>query len=161
MPVFISHRSLDDTKAQEIADRLSGVHRIRCYLDHIDTALQGAARITSLLVGRINECSHLIALITPTVVLPESWWVPFEIGVARQADRRIASFSSDMGYERLPQYLKEWPVLIGPAAIDEFAELYHLDNAGKPLVDKFVRSNKPRISTASEFHIRLKRALGQ
>src|SRR6185369_4061960 len=92
MPVFLSHRTADDAKAQALAARLKIRHNISCYLDHFDPAAVTTKAITDLLVGRINLCTHLMALITDQTV--GSWWVPFEIGVARQGDKRITSFDT-------------------------------------------------------------------
>ena len=114
MPVFISHRTADDAKAQALALRLKTKHNILSYLDHFDPAASTTKKITDLLVDRINTCTHLMALITNQTV--GSWWVPFEIGVARQGDRRITSF--DNSTVALPEYLTEWPVLKSDADLD-------------------------------------------
>lgn len=54
----------------------------------------------------------------------------------------------------------EWPVLIGDGAIDTFAELYHEDQAARPLQEKRAAAQRT-IATADEFHRRLKARLGQ
>jgi hypothetical protein len=155
MPVFISHRTIDDDKAKVIAQRLS-LHNIKCYLDHVDPEASTTPRITALLMEKINQCTHLLALIT--ISTRDSWWVPFEIGVARQADRRIVSYESN--HVVLPEYLKEWPILKTETDIDMFAEKYHRDKTAKPLIEKYASFSKT-ISNADEFHHSLKSALGQ
>lgn len=154
MPVFISHRTADDAKAQALAFRLMTIHKIPCYLDHFDPTTKKSSEITSFLVDRINACTHLMALITNHTV--GSWWVPFEIGVARRAPRRISSF--DQSTTALPEYLTEWPVLTDDADLDLFAEAYHRDQASKPITEKYAHRS---ISSAEEFHRELKRRLGQ
>lgn len=77
MPVFISHRTADDAKAQALARRLLTRHNIRCYLDHFDPEARSTSEITSLIVGRINLCTHLMALVTDATV--GSWWVPLKL----------------------------------------------------------------------------------
>lgn len=103
MPVFISHRTADDAQAQVLSQRLITKHNIRCYLDHFDPQARTTREITDLIVSRINTCTHLMALVTNATV--GSWWVPFEIGVARQGDRRITSFVANT--VTLPEFLTE------------------------------------------------------
>ena len=154
MPVFISHRTADDAKAQALAQRLMTRHNIKCYLDHFDPQARTTREITDLIVGRINICTHLLALITNATV--GSWWVPFEIGVARQGDRRITSF--DASSVALPEFLTEWPVMTTDAHLDLFAEAYHRDRAAKPLKEKYASAARS-ISSADDFHARLKNAV--
>ena len=154
MPVFISHRTADDGKAQALAQRLSARHNIRCYLDDFDPEARTTREITNLIVGRINICTHLMALVTNATV--GSWWVPFEIGVARQGDRRITSF--DASTVTLPEFLTEWPVMTTEADLDLFAEAYHRDRTSKPIMEKYASGTRS-ISTADEFHAQLKNAV--
>lgn len=154
MPVFISHRTADDAKAQSLAQRLYTRHNIKCYLDHFDPQARTTREITDLIVGRINICTHLMALITNATV--GSWWVPFEIGVARQGERRITSF--DASTVALPEFLTEWPVMTTDSHLDLFAEAYHRDRMAKPLHEKYAVASRS-IVTADEFHARLKNAV--
>jgi len=154
MPVFISHRTADDAKAHSLAQRLHTKHSIRCYLDHFDPETKTTREITSLIVGRINVCTHLMALVTNATV--GSWWVPFEIGVARQGDRRITSF--DNSTVELPEFLTEWPVMTTDAHLDLFAEAYHRDRAAKPIMEKYASAYRS-IGTPDEFHSSLKSAI--
>jgi hypothetical protein len=153
MPVFISHRTADNDKARGLAQRLNS-HSITCYLDDFDPEAATTRKITDLLVCRINDCTHLMALITDKTI--GSWWVPFEVGVARQGERRITSF--DNSTVTLPEYLTEWPVLTTASDLDKFADAYHRDKAAKPIYEKFAAAAK-NIATADEFHSRLKTAL--
>lgn len=154
MPVFISHRTADDAKAQALANRLYITHNIKCYLDHFDPQAKTTREITDLIVGRINICTHLMALVTNSTV--ESWWVPFEIGVARQGERRITSF--DASTIALPAFLTEWPVMTTEAHLDLFAEAYHRDSTAKPIMEKYTSYSRS-IVTADDFHTRLKNAV--
>lgn len=154
MPVFVSHRTADDAKAQALAHRLFTKHNIKCYLDHFDPVASTTREITTLIVGRINICTHLMALVTNATV--GSWWVPFEIGVARQGDRRITSF--DASTVALPEFLTEWPVMTTEAHLDLFAEAYHRDRSAKPIMEKYGAAGRS-ITTADDFHTRLKAAV--
>lgn len=60
------------------------------------------------------RCDTLLAIVTNNT--KESWWVPFEIGTAREMPRVIVSCTSlpdRASYQRdaLPEYLLEWPRL--------------------------------------------------
>lgn len=154
MPVFISHRTADDAKAQVLVQRLYTRHKITCYVDHFDPEARTTREITDLIVGRINLCTHLMALVTNATV--GSWWVPFEIGVARQGDRRITSF--DASTVVLPEFLTEWPVMTNEAHLDLFAEAYHRDRSAKPIMEKYATASRS-IFSAEDFHTRLKNAV--
>ena len=56
---------------------------------------------------------------------PLSWWVPFELGVARETDSQIATFlsvhESSLNVVTLPSYLKTWPILASAAELVEWA----------------------------------------
>src|SRR5262245_57071772 len=95
MPVFISHSTSDDKIARSVYDRLLSFHGIRCYIDDLDReakAARGTRAITSLILSRLESCTHLLAVVTPNTIT--SWWVPFEIGVARRSPRAISTYSN-------------------------------------------------------------------
>lgn len=161
MPVFISHRSADNALAQQVATRLTQTHGIKCYLDDIDQRLKSATQqeLTRILVDMVNKCTNLLAVITANT--EGSWWVPFEIGVAKQAPRVICSITNQSDTS-LPGYLMEWPRLRGEKAIDEFAKLYTLQKKflTENVLEKRVAASL-QISTVDSFHRSLKAALGQ
>ncbi len=95
-----------------------------------------------------------MALVTNATV--GSWWVPFEIGVARQGDRRITSY--DASTVELPEFLTEWPVMTSEMHLDLFAEAYHRDKTAKPMIEKYASYSRS-INTADDFHARLKNAV--
>ena len=117
MPVFISHRTADNVIAKKVYDRLTYRHGITCYLDDLDKEADHCSRITALIVTRLTSCTNLLALVTRNT--QGSWWVPFEVGVARQAPRIITSYT-DLSHGVLPDFLTEWPVLRGDSAVDTF-----------------------------------------
>ncbi|MCC6357347.1 MAG: toll/interleukin-1 receptor domain-containing protein [Phycisphaerales bacterium] len=154
MPVFISHRTADDEKARSMAGYLQQRHNIKCYLDDFDPQAASTKHITDVIVRAVNTCTHLMALITNATA--GSWWVPFEIGVARQGERRITSY--DNSTVTLPEYLTEWPVLRSQGDLDTFAEAYHLDKQARPIIEKYGEWRRD-IRTAEDFHSRLKASL--
>jgi len=119
MPIFISHTTRDDELAKKVFWRLNRIHDITCYIDDMDKAL---------LVDRLRKCDTLLAVVTENT--KGSWWVPFEIGTAREMPRVISSFtplpdrSAYTWQETLPEYLLEWPRLRSDSDIDVFAREY-------------------------------------
>lgn len=161
MPVFISHRTADNAIATQVANRLKIYHGIECYIDDLDREAQGLSgtkAITSLIVKRLTSCTNLLAIVTKNT--SGSWWVPFEVGVARQAPRVISTFT-DL-YSGLPEYLEEWPILRGEGAIDMFARLYKEQKVvlNERIIRKSV-SEADQIATVDSFHRSLKASLGQ
>lgn len=161
MPVFISHRTADDDVARDVAWRLKYHHDIECYVDDFDEEarrVRGTQNITSLILRRLERCTHLLAIVTAHT--KGSWWVPFEVGVARKAPRIISTFT-DLG-NGLPEYLTEWPVLRGRGAVDRFAAIYKRkrEDARRMLLEKAATSGRQERLVES-FHTELKQALGQ
>ena len=131
MPIFISHTTADDELANKVFRRLNNYHLIKCYIDDMDKELEknrGKASLTPLLVERLRKCDTLLAVVTANTKM--SWWVPFEIGTAREMPRAISSFTSLIdhstfkGQESLPEYLLEWPRIRTESDIDIFAQQY-------------------------------------
>jgi hypothetical protein len=161
MPVFISHRTIDDRQAREVYSRLTG-YGIPCYLDDLDDqsrAARGTLAVTSLILSRLPACTNLLAVVTRNT--ESSWWVPFEIGAARQAPRSIATLT-ELPDVSLPSYLLEWPRLRGVTAVDSFARLYLAQQT--TLNEKvLLRSagTAAALSAASAFDAQLRAALAQ
>jgi TIR domain len=156
MPVFVSHQRADEASARHVAAYLS-IEGIKNYLDVLDPALKDATAVTGIILANIRKCTHLLAVVTPAT--SQSWWVPFEIGVATEGDRRIATYGAT-GVS-LPEYLRVWPVLTNQDGLAKYAALYKKDGA-------VVESRGPQsfaksfsINSAADFHSTLKRQLGQ
>lgn len=161
MPVFISHRTADDHLAQQVHDRLTYTHGIKCYIDDIDHQLLGLSEreLTKRLVDTVNKCSNLLAVVT--VNTRSSWWIPYEVGVAKQAPRIITSMTN-LQDQDLPEYLIEWPRLRGNQAIDDYAAMYKAQQrAILENVMKKTASAASSLSTVDRFHRQLKAQLGQ
>ena len=95
MPIFISHTTRDDELAKKVFWRLNRIHDITCYIDDMDKELgnnRGKSSLTPLLVDRLRKCDTLLAVVTENT--KGSWWVPFEIGTAREMPRVISSFTT-------------------------------------------------------------------
>lgn len=152
MPVFISHKSSDKSQALEIASYLKN-RGITSYVDVLDPVLQSTDDITAVIVQRIRGCSHLMAV--TSLDTAKSWWVPFEIGVATDQDRRIATYALQPA--DLPDYLKKWPIMNNTQHLDAFVQLYKRDKVVALSESSFARD----ILSADSFHRSLKSQLGQ
>jgi len=155
MTVFISHKQGDTALAKACSLWLmtSGVP---FYLDVLDESIGDAADITNHLLRKIEQCSHLIAVVTKHT--QESWWVPFEIGAASVLDKRICSVVR--GSVDQPDFLSKWPRLDAGIQNDwkEFSTRYFEDTN---LLGSALDSVQSRVRTADRFHRSLKKALGQ
>ena len=113
---FISHKG-DDLQLAIRIGRLLHTLDINGYLDHWDPAVEGdSPDLEQYLRYVIRETPSILAIITERTT--DSWWVPFEIGVARETDSAIATFlqvNENRNYPReLPSYLKNWPIFATP-----------------------------------------------
>jgi hypothetical protein len=154
MPVFISHRTADDILAARVFAYLSG-QGILCYLDNLDKEAQTTNDITALVLRRMSMTTHLMAVVTQNTV--GSWWVPFEIGVATEGAKRIASYTKYRSL--LPEYLLKWPALENDSDLAGFAREYHRD---RPILERKAASSRAeQRSDAETFHRNLKAAIGQ
>src|SRR5436309_531795 len=118
MPVFIAYQRCDRALALAVSRRLRERHGIETFVDVLDPDLaNGAADVTAAILAGLARCSHLLAVLSTTSC--RSWWVPFEIGVATHARRRIASVAGpDLSRADLPEYLTSWPILRRPSDLD-------------------------------------------
>ena len=153
VPVFISHKKADRTDAISIAAYLKN-RGVICYVDEFDPSLQKTDDITNAIMDRVRSCSHLMAIVSENT--NNSWWVPFEIGVASEIDKRICSYK--LRSVSLPEYLEKWPVLRTILHLDKFIQHYKNDNTVQLNEG---RSYAATINTAASFHRSLKSSIGQ
>ena len=110
---FISHKGDDTTLAEAVGDILheSG---LSAYLDKWDSRADGdSPELETHLREVIRKTPSIVAVVTERT--PLSWWVPFELGVARETESQIATFLSvdenSADVVLLPSYLRIWPIL--------------------------------------------------
>ena len=111
--VFISHKGDDMDLAEQVGDILY-LTGIQSYLDQWDEEVDGdSPELEEHIRDVIRKTPTILAVVTENTSL--SWWVPFEIGVARETESQIATFLSvDESSDRtvdLPSYLGKWPIL--------------------------------------------------
>lgn len=107
MKVFISHKKEDASIAQDINITLKK-YGIDSYLDLlVDTLVGDGQQLTKHICTKMGECSDVFVVMSQNT--KNSWWVPFEIGVASEKTIPIASYL--VSYVKLPEYLEFWPRL--------------------------------------------------
>lgn len=153
MPVFISHRSTDSQQATSVYSYLTA-RGVKCYIDKLDEALQSTDNITKVILARIKQCSHMMAVVSHQT--KGSWWVPFELGVATDSDRRISSYKATT--VDLPHFLSKWPILKDRYDLDKFIELYKRDST---IAFNESRATYQDIKSADLFHRQLKVNIAQ
>lgn len=116
--IFISHKKEDSTTALGVANHLRINHGIETYLDVVDTALyKNGYELADHLKAEMGKCNQLIAVIS--YATKDSWWVPWEIGVASEKDFPLATYANRA--VDVPEYLKKWPYLTSDRDLDEYA----------------------------------------
>ncbi|MDQ0195831.1 toll/interleukin-1 receptor domain-containing protein [Paenibacillus wynnii] len=160
--IFISHKKEDSEQAGNIAYQLrrSGVD---VYLDVLDPRLQDSGEeLSKYLQGRLNQCTHLLAVLSYSTRL--SWWVPFEIGIATEKQYPISSYLTSGTRNDMPEYLWKWPVLRSAEDLQKYITL--LTKPSSTLLNEekkhweFSAKGTPQ-NYADAFHRRLKINLGQ
>ena len=107
MKIFISHKQEDSITANQIADELKKCN-VDYYLDILDTSvIQNSRQLTNHIRNSLNQCTDIIVVMSSATRL--SRWVPFEVGMAAQANMPTATFFKEN--VRLPEFLEDWPRL--------------------------------------------------
>ena len=141
---FISHKGDDIDLAIRAGDTLykCGLHG---YLDVWDPKVDGDdPELEVHLRDVIRPSPSLLAVVSENTNL--SWWVPFEIGVARETESVIASLLSvnenSPTTMLLPSYLRTWPILASFQELETWAtDLAHSRHivAGNRMMTESVR----------------------
>ncbi|MGE8261615.1 MAG: toll/interleukin-1 receptor domain-containing protein [Stenotrophomonas sp.] len=116
--VFISHQRADSALAQSIADRLRYRHTIETYLDVVDPVIgKNGEELAEYVRAQLSKCTQLLAVVSPAT--KDSWWVPWEIGIATEKEYPLATYG---GNAVVPEYLWKWPVLRNDTHLDAYAD---------------------------------------
>ena len=93
---------------------------IEAYLDILDdTISDNGEKLTKHIRKKLRECSDVIVVLSDNT--KRSWWVPFEIGMAKEKDMPIANYLTS--YEKLPEYLEYWPRLKNQQDVKKYVEV--------------------------------------
>jgi len=132
MNVFISHKQEDELHAREVFSVLTR-NGVEAYLDVLDPHMgaQTSGALTAHIIEMLSKCTHIIPVVTDKT--ERSWWVPFEIGIATEKGRSIASYVPRV--MALPEFLHEWPYLSSTKELDDYVLVARSQR------DKFSRTN--------------------
>jgi hypothetical protein len=156
--VFVSHKQEDSSAATRVAGVLRAAPNVDVYIDVLDSQLRKSADdLTDYLRRQLGNCTHLMVVMS--ALTRESWWVPFEIGLATERAYPISTFATEAA--SLPEYLKKWPYLLTPQDLTAYIRV--ATQTRPSVLAKGLReaTRSERGSYASEFHATLKRTLGQ
>ena len=119
---FISHKSTDILPAEQAASIL-GRTGLTPYLDRWDPKVNGdSPELEDYLRGLIRDIPNMLTVVSPETI--NSWWVPFEVGVARETRSQIATYLIPGGVGTrldLPSYLRKWPILATHGELAQWA----------------------------------------
>ena len=119
---FISHKSTDIRPAQEAALVLAKSGLVG-YLDRWDPNVNGDhPDLEDYLRKVIRETPSILTIVSAAT--NTSWWVPFEVGVARETDSEIATYvlvNPNGPTLVLPSYLRKWPILASSAELQTWS----------------------------------------
>ena len=117
--IFVSHYNEDSASARQIASWIRDFG-MNAFLDADDQDLpqEDDVEMANYIKGVINE-SHGLVVVTSNRTI-NSWWVPYEIGVADQKDLVLATYILDR--TALPSYLRKWPMLSDKANLECWCE---------------------------------------
>jgi hypothetical protein len=155
--VFISHKREDAEQAGAVAAYLKQ-NGLNVYIDLIDVQLgKSGPDLAEYIRDQLEKCTQLLAVISART--QASWWVPWEIGVATEKERFLASFVS--GNAAVPDFLVKWPYLRTQADLDIYIRE---SKKAELLVEDRVQKGYPTTARAQgfrSFHTSLKASLGQ
>ncbi len=116
MKIFISHKKEDEVNALTVQKTLTNVG-IDAYLDIQDnTIADNGEKLTKHIREKLRGCTDVIVILSSNT--KESWWVPFEIGMATEKDMPIANYL--ISHEVLPEY---WPRLKNQQDVLKYVEI--------------------------------------
>lgn len=152
MKVFISHKQEDTKIANDIIERLK-LNSIDAYLDVLDDVMFDGEILTNHIKDKMSTCTDILVVISNLTA--QSWWVPFEIGVASEKNFPIVNFI--VNGIQLPDYLSYWPQLTKLEQIDNYVKIKKLEDL-KFKLSKELRETKDYNPT-NTFYRNLKESL--
>lgn len=156
--IFLSHKNEDTEVAGAIAFRLRHQHQIDVYLDVIDSKLdKNGPDLADYIRAEMEKCTQLLAVISSKT--RESQWVPWEIGVATEKERPLASFINPPA--AVPEFLDKWPYLQSLQDVDRYAAVSKSTRILQENTQRRTTTSVAKRTAFREFHTSLKAQLGQ
>ena len=154
---FISHQKNDTGTATAIAERLKITHGIGIYLDCFDNAAVDGPALANHLKNQMGKCNNLIAVVSEAT--KDSWWVPWEIGVASEKNYPLATYAVERTV--LPGYLKIWPYLRNNSELDVYAKDVKAELSKPNMLSESAGIYIVRKAASDNFFTTVRRNLGQ
>lgn len=149
--VFISHKKEDSNLALQLKKAFDNFG-VSAYLDVLDNSINfGGKHLTDHIKNQLNQCTDIIVVMSEKTI--QSWWVPFEIGMAAQKDMPTATFLSSNVC--LPDYLTYWPRLKRINDVSTYITVRKKYDKKPILESRQISSNEHKIQI-SEFYAELK-----
>lgn len=155
--VFISHQAADSTIAERISRRLKEIHSISSYLDIIDPGIKYGDDLSAHIQTEMGKCTQLLAVVSDNT--RQSWWVPWEIGVATEKYYPLATFLSNV--TSTPEYLRKWPHLYTDRDLDYYADASKYADRSLKTRRETLSEDVARRRSTNEFFNTLRNRLGQ
>lgn len=156
--VFIAHKNEDTVLAGQVAFRLQRFHQVGVYIDVIDPhSGKAGEELGDYLRGVMSDCTQLLAVVSEKT--KESWWVPWEIGVATEKSYPVATYSPSGA--AIPLYLKKWPYLRSLNELDIYAEVSKIADRVYQDKRRFMEKTAARRTASQDFYTRIRARLGQ
>ena len=131
--VFVSHKSDDEDKAKEVAACIDS-YGLRPWLDVTDLRdEEDDEAMVDRIEAAITRSLCLMAVVTD--VTNESWWVPFEIGLAYDMDKQLASYCEEQQDVEIPSFLWRWPLVQDHDDLHEWCDKMKLMKSDKYLTE--------------------------
>lgn len=154
--VFLSHKSEDKDYVEKVGDYLKNAG-IDIYLDKYDPNLQcavsqgDAKKVTQCIQNGIDNSDYILCITSKATIL--SWWVPYEIGYGKNADKKIATLiRKDVSY--IPDFLKIEKIIKDISDLNTFikdiAKKHYIPINESYSFDKYV--NTAQIQTPNYSH---------
>lgn len=108
--VFVSHKKEDEPLAMEVHDCILN-YGLKPWIDVLDPSIHGdGPTLDEHIRGVIASSFSLLAVVSG--VTQQSWWVPFEIGIAFDQSCMLETFVEPLSNEsELPTFLAKHPRL--------------------------------------------------
>ena len=159
MKIFISHKKEDEEIALQVLRTLRQVN-VDVYLDLLDNIIfDDGEKLTKHIRNKLHECTDVIVILSGKT--KDSWWVPFEIGMATEKDMPIANYL--IGHEKIPEYLMYWPRLKNYQDVLKYVEVrnkvakqMYLE---KTLDEEYFQRANGEVSETQRFYSELKNVL--
>ena len=157
--VFISHKQEDAETALMVKQTLER-EGVAAYLDVLDNSItDDGEKLTKHIREKLKECTDVIVILSKRT--KESWWVPFEIGMATEEDMPIANYL--ISAEKLPEFLEFWPRLKNQQDVKKYVEIRNLVRkqvrVEKLWQESYYQRKQINISETERFYDTLKKNL--